>query len=312
MPSLPRPLPRTLIPPLALAVLASLAAPLHPALDSIAHFRLHLAALLALACLLAWTRGQRALAAGGLCVVLAAGAWTAPFLPGIASTGVAAWPAMIRVVQFNAQSENGTIDRAAAHIRALGPDVVIVQEAKDGPGQIADRLSGTFAVRARCRFPHWDGGLLVLSRWPVVPGTSPLCSADSRLAAVRLSVDGRPVTFASLHLKWPWPINQAGQIDRLSPVLAALPHPLVLGGDFNAAPWSHAVTRVAALTATRVAPGLRPSWLTLKAPDALRPLIGLPIDHVLVSRHAGILAMRTGASVGSDHLPVVADLFLHE
>lgn len=307
-----RPLPRTLTLILCLAVLASLAAPLHPALDSIAHFRLHLGALLALASLWVFARGLRRLAAGGMCVVLAAMVSTAPFLPGVATTGAAAAPDPLRVIQFNARSDNAEISRAAAFIRAMKPDVILVEEARDGPGQIAEQLDGDYPVRVSCLFPEWKGGLLVFSRWPAIAGEPALCSADSRLAAVRLLVRGTPVTFASLHLKWPWPVNQSGHIDRLSPLLAALPHPLVLGGDFNAAPWSHAVDRVAELTETRVAPGYRPTWLPLTAPDALRPLTGLPIDHVLVSGGIRIHAIRTGPSVGSDHLPVIADLVLRE
>jgi endonuclease/exonuclease/phosphatase family metal-dependent hydrolase len=34
----------------------------------------------------------------------------------------------------------------------------------------------------------------------------------------------------------------------------------------------------------------------------------LLIDHVLVSPSVGILANRVGADLGSDHLPVIADL----
>ncbi|MFP1631551.1 endonuclease/exonuclease/phosphatase family protein [Zhengella sp. ZM62] len=297
---------------LCLAVLASLAAPLHPALDSIAHFRLHLATLLALASLWAFASGLRRLAAGGMCVVLAATLSSAPFLPGIATTGTAAASDPLRVIQFNARSDNGEIGRAAAFLRDAKPDVILVEEARDGPGQIAELLSGDYPVRVSCLFPEWEGGLLVFSRWPAIVGEPTLCSADSRLAAVRLLVRGTPVTFASLHLKWPWPINQSGHIDRLSPLLAALPHPLVLGGDFNAAPWSHSVDRVARLTHTRVAPGYRPTWLPLTAPDVLRPLTGLPIDHVLVSGGIRIQAFRAGPSVGSDHLPVIADLVLPE
>lgn len=69
---------------------------------------------------------------------------------------------------------------------------------------------------------------------------------------------------------------------------------------------------MAALTGTRIAPGLRPSWLFLKAPDALRPAVGLPIDHVLVSEGIRIRTIRTGPSSGSDHLPVIADLALRQ
>ena len=231
-----------------------------------------------------------------MCVVLAAMVSTAPFLPGVATTGAAAAPDPLRVIQFNARSDNGEIGRAAAFIRAMKPDVILVEEARDGPGQIAEQLDGDYPVRVSCLFLEWEGGLLVFSRWPAIAGEPALCSADSRLAAVRLLVRGTPVTFASLHLKWPWPVNQAGHIDRLSPLLAALPHPLVLGGDFNAAPWSHAVDRVAGLTQTRVVPAGR----SRRAAHAASPWprrARVPGPRFFI-RRVRVVGARSGAAAG--------------
>ena len=35
---------------------------------------------------------------------------------------------------------------------------------------------------------------------------------------------------------------------------------------------------------------------------------GLPIDHILFSRHFASLSFKSGSHIGSDHLPIVTDI----
>lgn len=290
------------------AVLASLAAPLHPALDSIAHFRLHLAAALAVASLVALAWGPRALALCSLAIVGFAAVWTAPYLPGLATRGQAAAPHSLRVLQFNMRFDNHETRRAAAYIRSQDPDVVLLQEATGGIHSLKSLLAEDYPVRAVCPARGWKGGSVILSRLPFARADAVRCSRDSSLVATQLLLDGKAVSFASIHLQWPWPMKQEAHLDSLAPMLSALPHPLVITGDFNATPWSRTLTRTAGLTGTTVAPGYRPSWLTFRAPDWMRPLAGLPIDQILTSADFRVQAIHTGPAIGSDHLPVVADL----
>jgi endonuclease/exonuclease/phosphatase (EEP) superfamily protein YafD len=50
--------------------------------------------------------------------------------------------------------------------------------------------------------------------------------------------------------------------------------------------------------------GILPTWPTFL------PLAYIPIDHFLVSKEIGVLKIRTGRNVGSDHLPLITDLVL--
>jgi endonuclease/exonuclease/phosphatase family metal-dependent hydrolase len=50
--------------------------------------------------------------------------------------------------------------------------------------------------------------------------------------------------------------------------------------------------------------GILPSWPTQ------RPVLVIPIDHVLVSSEIGVVDFRVGKGTGSDHLPVTVDLVL--
>jgi endonuclease/exonuclease/phosphatase (EEP) superfamily protein YafD len=81
--------------------------------------------------------------------------------------------------------------------------------------------------------------------------------------------------------------------------------PFLLMGDFNAAPWSRAFARLrgaAGACDTRAGFGAQTSF------PADGWLLRIPIDHVLASCAIGVRDRRVGPAVGSDHLPVIADL----
>ena len=48
--------------------------------------------------------------------------------------------------------------------------------------------------------------------------------------------------------------------------------------------------------------GILPSWPTTFSP------LSIPIDQSLLSPEIKVINIRTGANVGSDHLPVIQDL----
>ncbi|MCC0030309.1 MAG: endonuclease/exonuclease/phosphatase family protein [Brucellaceae bacterium] len=77
----------------------------------------------------------------------------------------------------------------------------------------------------------------------------------------------------------------------------------VIAGDFNAAPWSAAMRSIADASGATVSPGA--TWLGFGLPQALRPLAGLPIDHVLVKGAAPLEKPWRLGDAGSDHLPVM-------
>jgi endonuclease/exonuclease/phosphatase (EEP) superfamily protein YafD len=279
--------------------LLGLAQALHPLFDALAQFRLHLAIALGLAALLmAVTRSYRmaSLAAlTGLAGTLALG--PALHLPG--RTAEAAVFEM-RLLQFNSFAGNWRPEAILPQIAANQPDVITLQEISGRTGRLLDDLAPRYAQQVVCA-SGGVGAVAVLTRWPVVEKG---CEVGYGLAWVRTNIGGREVTVASLHLRWPFPFGQAQQIDRLEPVLRRLPQPVIVAGDFNAAPWSHGVARIAAASGGQVAGGLRFSlWL---APRAYGPFPILPIDHVVLPEGSEAADVRLGAPAGSDHLPVLA------
>ena len=60
--------------------------------------------------------------------------------------------------------------------------------------------------------------------------------------------------------------------------------------------------RIGGLTDAALGSPFRSTWISRV------PLLGLPIDHVLVGRGLVPLVRRVVDDIGSDHLPVVVDL----
>jgi endonuclease/exonuclease/phosphatase (EEP) superfamily protein YafD len=120
----------------------------------------------------------------------------------------------------------------------------------------------------------------------------------------RFTRDGRAFTVAGTHLDRPPTRRHLRQIASLPAMVASLEAPIVLVGDFNATPWSYALTRVIGETGLAPLAGLRPTWPAhLGWPQ-------LPIDHVLVSGEWRLLSAERGPYAGSDHRPVIARLAL--
>jgi endonuclease/exonuclease/phosphatase (EEP) superfamily protein YafD len=281
---------------LVAVILAGFAASFHPLFDSIGHFRFHLTALVLPAVVVLWlAKMRRAALLGLLFGVLSA--FSMQLLPPLSDVGAGS---PVRFVQFNALFSNQRPKDSANWIRSMSPDIVTLQEVSPRSRVIMDELKADLPHQLLCEFAT-VGGVAVLSKKPF--GRSGCIKGDGLAWVV---VDG--ATYASLHLHWPYPYRQKQQIARLKPELAAMPRPVVLGGDFNAAPWSAAAREIAEATDTRVVSGLR---LTLRmGPPPLGPLPFMPIDHVLIPRDAAVSEVETGPQIGSDHHPVFLRLGL--
>ncbi len=297
---------------LAAAALAfGFLSPWLPLADSMAHFRFHLLLALALAVVVLIVLRAPVRAMLVLAVILPGIAGLAPALP--AASGSAEnfeSDTGFTLVQLNLFFRNRSVPEALRMIRESDADVVTLQEVSSFVWARLSALHRDYPYSVVCQYAR-VGSVAVFSRLPFASaaGAARGCVANEGVGWVRIKVGDRAVTVASIHLHWPFPFGQPAQIDRLESHLKALPRPVVIGGDFNAAPWSHSVTRIGEATGASVLEGLR---LTLYEPR-LRwaPALGLPIDHILVAPEFFAESIRRGPHVGSDHLPVIARLGLH-
>jgi endonuclease/exonuclease/phosphatase (EEP) superfamily protein YafD len=269
-----------------------------PLSDSLAHFRAHFIAILSVISvgfllLRSWKALGVTIATAGIGALSIYPAW--PFLSPQATL---AKP--LKLIQFNTLFSNPTPDRSLDWIKAQAPDFVMMQEVSSTTMAIYDGLAEDLPYGAFCKFAKAHG-VAVRSKFPMIDQS---CVQGKGLVWVRADVNGRQISLASIHLLWPYPFKQWQQIASLENAFKSIPRPLILTGDFNAAPWSEAVSRVTAATDTKVLPGFR---LTLPMGEGLvAPVPSLPIDHVLLPEGTAIGEIWVGPAVGSDHLPVIA------
>lgn len=276
----------------------------HPALDSFSHFRMHLAVLMALSALPAlflhlWREGIMAIV---LSMTALATILTPPTAPGAEATPTPL--AQYKLLQLNLRYDN---EQQAEVFRLIGresPDVIALQEVSDNWRPRLKAIEARYPYTFYCSNRSPIGGAAILSRRPFALGSTPIC-IDSLVAIARIDFGGRSAIIASLHLDWPWPFAQDWNVEEIRPYFEKLEGPLIVSGDFNAVPWSQTLKNITQYSKTRIAEGLRPSWLVNGTLARAAKWIGLPLDHILVSDRVVSTQVETLEPVGSDHLPLL-------
>jgi endonuclease/exonuclease/phosphatase (EEP) superfamily protein YafD len=280
-------------------------------MELLTHFRFQFAAGGLVLMAVAIARRRPAVAAAATLVLAANSLPLLPYAMPVASDAHAG-EARLRIMAANVRYSNRDYERAMALIAAENPDVVGLLEVTDA---WIDGLSGL-----RERYPYRvirpdEGahGLALFSRVPIEElGDSPYREAD-QLTAIRVRADlpGRPAILTLAHLIAPTTPKRHRIRNRQIRTIAGMvatdgeaEHIVI--GDLNITPWS---PHYAALQEAGLANAARGRGYTATWPAVLGPL-GIPIDHVLLSAGLHVQQFRSGASFGSDHLPIVADVAL--
>lgn len=303
----------------SLAACAALAVPLaagyfgavHRALDSPSHFRAHLAVALGVAALPLLFTSRLKLGALAIAIAVLAFATTSGSVPvpglGVAYGPLRAIPAdrpVYRLLQQNLRFNNPEPEKVLSMIGRIRPDVVTLDEVTDAWRAKLDLMAGAYPFRVYCPHPDNIWSVAILSRRPYGLGSEPVCDPRGAMAIAKINFGGRTADVVALHLAWPWPREQAWQIEGLAPMMRSVGETAVLGGDFNAVPWSHAVRQVARLTGMTLMPSPGATWLWRRLPRSLAS-IGLPIDNLLAKGEVDVHQVTRLDAAGSDHFPVL-------
>lgn len=251
-------------------------------------------------------RWSWALGVSGVLVVLLAGLSAVPTLsqqpppPGA--------PA-VRLLVYNLYHLNPDLDAVVAEVQRADADIVFLMEYSYA---VQAQIEAAFAD-----YPYqliepsrFTMGLALFSRIPFDATTVHRREATRiPIYEVQMQLDGRPFTFVGGH---PWPPQPRwGQLHRdqmadITAVAAQTSGPLIVAGDFNAAPWSFVMRDLANQADVRHA---RPPFDWTKTWRPL-PFFGLPVDHILLSEDWHVTEYRYSTPGGSDHTPLIIDLVL--
>lgn len=212
----------------------------------------------------------------------------------------------VRVLLLNVHTSSTSYASVARLIADVKPDVVaLVEVDEQWLTGIAPAVAG---YPARIEHPRTDNfGVALYTRGALEAGIEYLGSYPSIVGT--LDVAGTPLSIVLTH---PIPpvardlvelhADQLAEVGRRARELG--PRTLVMG-DFNATPWSRpfrALVGRSGLCDTRAGFGVQASF------PAASAIVRIPLDHVLVSCAIGVRDRWIARDVGSDHLPVVADL----
>ena len=288
---------------------------LHPMLDSIAHFRRHLAFVLIIATILLFftdfKRGALAIVVFSLFALFST--YETQGLKPTSESG----SRHFKIIQANLRYDNPNTQKLIDLLKLEKPDFITYQEAS----RFWQKALGDFAQENgyqtyKCQRANNSiiGATGFLSRYPLIKApqlntiSEDACAYDAGIASALIDIGiEKPLKLSSIHLYRPWPFPQRQQIMALP--LTNEPYQII-GGDLNATSWSYAVTAIEDKTATRHVSGIVSSWLSYSFPDNFRPIFGLPIDHVLLGKEFKLNKVKQLPSIGSDHLPMMVEFSL--
>jgi len=266
----------------------------------------------------AWQYAVAALTAAGALAFLRRPGWTGVAVAVLAANLYTAWPHApgatrpprsqpFRLVVSNVFFGNSEYERVLEFVRSARPDAVIFNEVTpDWRRALAALESELPYVRAAGSGRH---GVLLMSRAPFT-ATNQL--SDDRhgetMLHARLLAGAREVDLFAVHANWPLGPRTTAirnrQLEALADHGARAHGPVVIAGDLNTSPYSPHFRDLLERGHLRSAAGRHwvPTWPVWCPPAAIQ------IDQGLVSPDVGVRAFETGPRVGSDHLPIVADL----
>jgi endonuclease/exonuclease/phosphatase (EEP) superfamily protein YafD len=218
----------------------------------------------------------------------------------------------LTLLYANLHDRNPEPAALAAMLRAIDADILITSETSRAVVEGAGGLAAAYPYR----LVHSGAGealrTAIWSKYPLRGGVLYLNNtvAPTAAAAIADLGDGTKLGLIGAHFSRPFERLHQVQAAALGPMADRLGHPLIVAGDFNAAPWSRVVARAAEVTGSDVLGGYRVTWKgRYRTPLGLLPEPwGHQIDQILLSAGIGVETVETLDLPGSDHLGLLVRL----
>ncbi|MEW6495686.1 MAG: endonuclease/exonuclease/phosphatase family protein [Cyanobacteriota bacterium] len=290
------------------------------ALELLSHFqRQYLAIIVVLFGLLLLTRRKSFIITGLLCLALSLIPLITWYIPQSEVDIISTKP--IRVFLSNVHKSNQNYSKVISLVRKENPDIAVFDEIHENWLEPLNSLKEILPYSVKQVNPA-SIGITVYSKLPLEnvavdsfgPTNKPGIVAD-------FTINGQVVSLVAAHPLPPFQPtffeSRNQQLKGISQYVKSLKTPVLIVGDLNITMWSPYYKRLISQTGLRNARqgfGILPSWpaksSVSRVPGIIAPLFSIPIDHVLISPEIQVLNIRTGQNVGSDHLPLIADLVI--
>ena len=282
----------------------------HPLFDSFSHFRYHILIAIILLLGLLVVFDKKRVIFGILLLISIIYLYIFPFTYKAIYISKGGSGIHFSHMQFNLNFRNNKLDRVLELLSSKKPDIVTLQEVTNAHRAKLESLKkdNLYPYQRYCDFYPIVGAVAILSRYPISNTT---CAKGRGLLSTTLDINSTKVNVVAIHLHWPYPFSQYEQVNELKPILRSLKDAQysLISGDFNAAPWSNIVKKIAKESNTDIVGGLR--W-TISVDMQLYSIpfsIKLPIDQLLL-HGINIYSIEVLEHFGSDHYPVFSRLYI--
>lgn len=229
------------------------------------------------------------------------------FLPNFNSIGVLQRK---KVMSVNVYKENKDPAALAQTIHEANPDVLLLMEMTGRMSKALQPVLKRYSYSLET--PVRDGFKICLySKNPLDEKNITYHGrSDTPLLHAKTHIDGNLYQVFSAHPKpsrsAQWHAERIEYFNEVEDVLAAANKlPVIMLGDFNTVPWEPAFQKFlnrAGLKSTIEGYGYHMTW------PVFFPILGIPMDHILVSKNKKYDDLHIGPYVGSDHFPISLNL----
>jgi endonuclease/exonuclease/phosphatase (EEP) superfamily protein YafD len=227
--------------------------------------------------------------------------WPAPDEP------VAGAP--LRVLSINLWRDNPDPDATIDYLLRSGADVIGAVEATPEWRQRLTSLKALYPYHIDCTsstIPCWAA---LFSKQPFLRASAePIGDGPPVIVWAQIEWQGKPLTVGAVQVSNPMiglERGRQGQLaGNLNRYVSDLPGDAVLMGDFNSTPWGTLQSSFRERTGFENRGRLALTW-----PSWAPGIIRLPLDQVFIRGTLTIKRYHTGPAVGSDHLPLLADIY---
>lgn len=216
------------------------------------------------------------------------------------------------LLAFNVRTSNTAHREVLDEVRASDADLVVLLEVDEVWMEALRALEPDYRlVAARPRSDN--SGIAFFSRVPILRATERTLTGPHDVAIeVELEHGRRRLAILGVHTYPPvgaWPAEARDrQLAAMAEWAATSTRSVVIAGDFNATPWSHAfrgLLQRGRLLDSQQGFGPQGSWPNNRG---LPAFFAIPIDHVVHGRDLWVIERRLGDPAGSDHRPVFVRL----
>lgn len=219
----------------------------------------------------------------------------------------------LKVLSYNVLWSNKQYEKAIALVARKQPDIAVFQEAQKPWAESLTAL--------KAHYPYHIGAekleIEIYSKLPLNNTQIELYGTYRGLVISDIAIANSNLKFIATHAypqlyfgREGWDIRNQHLEIGIGEYVAKLNQPAVIIGDLNVSMWSpfyRSLVKKSGLHNARQGFGILPTQ-SVVAPQFAA--LSAPIDHCLVTPDIQVQDFKLGKDIGSDHLPIVADLLV--